>query len=198
MKNLSTKIKNLIIFILLSLPLILLDQWTKHLAVIELKQGKEITLIENVLYFVYHENRGAAFGILQEKQIFFYIITIIILLVVLFYIFTNDWNKKNILLYIALICIFGGAIGNFIDRFKNKFVVDFIYFKPIDFPVFNVADSFICIGAGLLILYVIFSKDNNKNTEIEIQNNTECNEENIDANKNEKLEYSETINNMKN
>lgn len=144
---------------MLSIPLILFDQWTKKLAVLNLKNGKEITLIDNVLYFVYHENKGAAFGILQEKQTFFYIITIIIMTIILAYIVINKWNKENVLLYISLLCIFGGAIGNFIDRFKNKFVVDFIYFKPIDFPVFNVADSFICVGAGLLILYVIFSKE---------------------------------------
>ena len=66
------------------------------------------------------------------------------------------FNKHYAPLYLSLILIFSGAVGNFIDRVKNKYVVDFIYFKLIDFPVFNFADICITIGCAVLILSLIF------------------------------------------
>ena len=69
---------------------------------------------------------------------------------------------SNLLYFIVLILIFSGAIGNFIDRLKNKYVIDFIYFKPIDFPVFNCADIYITIACFLMIIYLIFENKNEK------------------------------------
>ena len=71
-----------------------------------------------------------------------------------------DNFKNNILYFVFLILIFSGAIGNFIDRLKNKYVVDFIYFKPIDFPVFNLADIYITIACIFMIIYLfIFDRE---------------------------------------
>ena len=108
------------------------------------------------------ENRGAAFGILQNKQKMFYILTIIVLIVICYLLYKMTDIKKNLLYFIVLILIFSGAIGNFIDRLKNKYVIDFIYFKPIDFPVFNCADIYITIACFLMIIYLILENKNEK------------------------------------
>lgn len=130
----------------------MLDQITKHLATKCLQNNKPYKIIDNVLELTYVENRGAAFGILQNKQILFYVLTIIVLTVICMLLYKLDDIKDNSLYFIFMILIFSGAIGNFIDRVKNKYVVDFIYFKPIDFPVFNLADIYITIACVIMIL----------------------------------------------
>ena len=147
------------IFIISCVFLILLDQLTKRLAVIYLKDKMPIAIIDNILELTYVENRGAAFGILQNKQILFYVLTILILIAIIYLLIKFDLKKENIVQFIFLLLIFSGAVGNFIDRVKNKYVVDFIYFKPIDFPVFNVADICITLGSILMIIILIFVKE---------------------------------------
>jgi signal peptidase II len=135
--------------------LIYLDQLTK-------KYAKDVffyspyKLIDNIIEFTYHENRGAAFGIMQNQHIIFYIITFSILIFILYLIKKIDLNKKNFMIFICIILIFSGAIGNLIDRIVNKYVIDFIYFKPIDFPVFNLADTYITIACFLFIFLSVF------------------------------------------
>lgn len=149
MKN---KMLKYIIFIASASILIFIDQYTKFLASINLKNKEPYVLIDEVLEFVYTKNTGAAFGILQGKQILFYILTVVVLIVLLILLYRMKLNIHNIPYFIFLILIFSGAVGNFIDRVKNKFVVDFIYFKPIDFPVFNFAD--ICITCGVILAVI--------------------------------------------
>ena len=115
-----------------------------------------IVLIDNVLELTYVENRGAAFGILQNKLVFFYILTIVVFVVIFYYLYKISLNLHYLPCYIFLILIFSGAVGNFIDRIKNKYVIDFIYFKLIDFPVFNFADICITLGCVLLVFSLIF------------------------------------------
>lgn len=143
-----------LIFIISSIFLISLDQLTKFLATKYLQNNKPYVIIDNVLELTYVENRGAAFGILQNKQILFYALTVIVLMVICVLLYKIDSINKNLMYFIFLILIFSGAIGNFIDRLKNKYVVDFIYFKPIDFPVFNFADIYITIACVLMLLYL--------------------------------------------
>jgi signal peptidase II len=112
-------------------------------------------LINNVFHLTYVENRGAAFGILQNRQWFFILITFIVLAVVIFYIY-NKKDKLNNFLLIALAMIVGGAIGNLIDRMIRGFVVDFFDFTLINFAVFNIADCFVVVGTILLAIYIIF------------------------------------------
>lgn len=148
-------IKKLLVLFIPSAILIYLDQLTK-------KYAKDVffyspyKLIDNIIEFTYHENRGAAFGIMQNQHIIFYIITFSILIFILYIIKKIDLNKKNIMLFICIILIFSGAIGNLIDRIVNKYVIDFIYFKPIDFPVFNLADTYITIACFLFIFLSVF------------------------------------------
>lgn len=105
--------------------------------------------------FTYLENRGAAFGILQDKRFFFLIITLVIVCYLLYH-FYNTYKTNPKILNISLALIISGALGNFYDRVVNGFVVDFIEFSFFNFPVFNVADIFVTVGCALMIIYIIF------------------------------------------
>ena len=153
-------LKKSILFALISALLILPDQWTKQLAVHYLSDGTSIPLVPNILYLLYVENRGAAFGILYGRQWIFYIITIVVLSAILYIVgrIPSDRRYRPLLLVSGL--IFGGALGTFIDRVRQAYVVDFIYFRPIDFPVFNVADIFVTVGCFVLVLlFLLYYKD---------------------------------------
>lgn len=150
------KIKKLLILIFSSLVLIFLDQWTKYLAIIMLKDKEPFDVFKNILQFFYYENRGAAFGILQGQRYLFFVVTVIVLVLIINYFIKIPFNKKYLLLNMILILIFSGAIGNFIDRIIKGYVVDFIYFIPINFPIFNVADSFITVACFLLLFAILF------------------------------------------
>ena len=161
------KIKRFFLFFFVSLFLIIFDQWTKHLAVAFLKGGAEIALLPRVLYLLYVENPGAAFGILRGQQFFFLLITIVVLLGILYTVWKipssfhsgqaeMEKSRSYFHLFWALCFVFSGAIGNCIDRQLRAYVVDFIYFSPIDFPVFNVADIYVSVSAFLLLLLFMF------------------------------------------
>ena len=136
--------------------LVFLDQFTKFLAVKYIGYNSSIPLINNILELYYIRNAGAAWGILKNKQILFYILTVIVL-IILFSIYIRLINlKKYKDIRVLIILIISGALGNFIDRIRLKYVVDFIYFKLINFPVFNVADSYITVSFILLIILILF------------------------------------------
>lgn len=154
------------------LLLIFFDQFTKYLAITNLKFKNPIILINNVFEFRYLENSGAAFGILKNKIIIFTIITIIVIVTILLIkhkinslIYSDKIEKKLknkfLLLDIILLILVSGALGNFIDRVRLDYVIDFIYFRLIDFPIFNLADCYVSISAFMLIFMFIFIiKDN--------------------------------------
>ena len=148
--------------ILLILFLVLLDQGTKYLAIRYLKGTSGISLIDNVLNLRYLENRGMAFGLLQNK-ILFLVLTCIVFFVAIIYLFIKAPATVYYrpLLYTAAI-VFAGAMGNFIDRVFRGYVVDFIYFSLIDFPVFNVADIYVVCSGVLLIILVCFKYKNDE------------------------------------
>lgn len=149
-------IKKYLIVFLSCVFLISIDQVTKNLVSKYLKNGKVLTFFNDIFEILYSENNGAAFGILKGQQAFFYVITVVVIVGVLFYIYFIPFCKKYFKLYFCIIFILSGAIGNFIDRLKNQYVVDFIYFKPINFPVFNFADICITVGSFLLLFFVSF------------------------------------------
>ena len=148
-----SKFKRALTFIVPTLVLIGIDQWTKLLTLTKLKGSDPIVLIKNVLELLYVENRGAAFGLMYGMKYIFVLLAAVITAAV-FYIFMHmPYDKRFIPFDAALICVAAGAAGNVIDRLRLGYVVDFIYFKPIDFPVFNFAD--ICItGAAALIIFL--------------------------------------------
>ncbi|MBO9130244.1 signal peptidase II [Bacillus sp. 165] len=143
-------------FYLIALLVVLVDQFTKWLIVKNMDLGESIPIIHDVLYITSHRNRGAAWGILQNQMWFFYVITIVFVIAVVFYI--QKYGKQDKFLGLSLGLILGGAIGNFLDRVFRKEVVDFIhtYIFSYNFPVFNVADSALCVGVALIFIQTLF------------------------------------------
>lgn len=150
------KSKLLLFDLLLLILLIALDQYTKYIAVIKLKNKPAFGLIDGVLEFNYLENRGAAFGMLQNQKMFFVFIALVFLGVITYVLFRAPYEKKYNRLHFLLIMISGGAIGNLIDRLRFEYVVDFIYIVLINFPIFNVADIFVTLGTSVLVINVLF------------------------------------------
>lgn len=135
---------------------IALDQITKYLAVAHLKDASAISVISGVFELFYLENHGAAFGILQGQKTFFVIMTIVTLAILIYLYIRIPQDKHYFYMRLVLILLIAGAIGNFIDRCIHNYVIDFFYFKLIDFPVFNVADIYVTAAAVLLIVLFIF------------------------------------------
>ena len=136
--------------------LTLFDQWTKYLAVVHLKDKDDIILIPGVFQLQYLENRGAAFGIFQNKKIFFFLITAV-MIAVFAYCYVRLLNQKSYRI-LRMLCVTytAGALGNLIDRIFRGYVVDMIYFVPINFPVFNVADCYITVSTVILLIALFF------------------------------------------
>jgi len=138
---------------------VVLDQVSKLWAADVLKDGGSIKILGNFLRLTYAENKGAAFSILQDQRIFF-LITTILMLMFLGYIYFKTKNISN-LSKISIAMISGGAIGNFIDRLRLGYVVDFIdvrFGNLYNFPVFNIADSIIVCGTLLMVILILFNK----------------------------------------
>ncbi len=142
------------LYVIFSVLLIIADQIIKYLTVKYLAPIGSIEIIKNILSLTYVENRGAAFGILQDSRWFFIIITIVVLTLLAFYI--RKHNGKGKLFNFSISLIYAGAIGNFIDRLFKGYVVDMIHATFINFPVFNFADCLIVVGVILLYVYIFF------------------------------------------
>ena len=152
----------MLLFLIITFLIIVFDQITKLLITNKLSLGESIKAIPKLFNFTYVENRGAAFGLLQGARVFFIIITVVILFLVILYFIKK--KPQNPLEKTALAFIAGGAVGNFIDRVYLGYVRDFIETAFMNFPVFNVADCFVCIGAALYIIFVLCEeKINGKN-----------------------------------
>lgn len=129
-----------------------LDQLTKALALKKLEPGVSIPLIKNIFHLTLVGNTGSAFGLFKNSTIIFIVVTLIAVIVILRYLFTK---RVDTLARFSLFLILGGATGNLIDRLRFGYVVDFLDFRI--WPVFNIADSAITIGA-VLIGYSILRK----------------------------------------
>lgn len=132
---------------------IVLDQISKLIAVKLLAPVESVPLWEGVLHLTYVENRGAAFGMLADHRWVFMSISSVAIIAIALYLYSGRNTSK--LYTAALMMIVSGGIGNMIDRIALGYVIDFIDFALIDFAVFNIADSIVCIGAGLLILSLV-------------------------------------------
>lgn len=167
---------------LLTVILVALDQFTKYLAVLFLKDKPAIPIIKDVFELKYLENTSAAFGMdpisllhnifqfdifnenpqlyLNVRMGFFYILTIAMIFLFVWMFLKIPDTKRFIYIDWILIFMASGAIGNLIDRISQQFVVDFLYFKLIDFPIFNVADIYVtCAAIALLVLGIFYYKD---------------------------------------
>ena len=141
------------IYILIILGLIGLDQISKFLAVKYLVNIGSIPIIKDIFHLTYVENRGAAFGMFQNNQMIFVVVALAACIFGLYYLYKK---QLNLLGKSAIILIIAGAIGNLIDRVRLGFVVDYFDFRIVWDYVFNVADVFVVIGTILLCIYIIF------------------------------------------
>ena len=107
-----------------------------------LKDQPSIELIPGVLELFYLENRGMAFGLLQDQYWLFAMMTVLFLIVMVIVFYKLPKTRRFLPLFAVLTVLTAGAVGNFYDRFLNHYVVDFIYVSLINFPVFNVADIY--------------------------------------------------------
>lgn len=156
MKNRKQKLCLSILSFIFSGLLLVLDQYTKRLAVVRLKGQAPFVLIDRVLEFNYLENTGAAFSSFSGKQTFLIFLTVLVILLVFCKYVTLPATRRFLSMRFCLLLILSGAVGNLIDRLINRYVVDFIYFVPIDFPKFNVADIYITVGVTFLAILLFF------------------------------------------
>jgi signal peptidase II len=142
--------------------LILLDQLSKNFIVNHFTLGESKEILSNFFNITSHRNRGAAWGILQDSRLFFIVVTIIFMAILSYYLFKQK-GKLTIVDKFTFSLIYAGAIGNFIDRLTRHEVVDFLDFRIFgyDFPIFNLADCFICVGVFFLMLKIYNEEDKN-------------------------------------
>ena len=164
--------------VLTIIMLVILDQMTKFQAVVKLKNGSPFVIIDGVFELRYLENQSAAFGFdivsffqkifkikyftenpeafLTAKMVIFAIVTIAVVILLMIFYSHIPQTKRFLGINLILIFFVAGAIGNLIDRIVNNYVVDFFYFKLINFPIFNVADIYVTVAAFAFIILGIF------------------------------------------
>lgn len=147
---------SIILGLLIIVILVFLDQWTKVLAVQHLAGQEDLVLIPGILNLHYLENRGAAFGILQNQQTLFIVITSLFLLIPAAGYILLPRTRHMLPLRLVCLGILAGGIGNLIDRVRQGFVVDFFETAFMNFPVFNVADIYVTVSFFILILLILF------------------------------------------
>lgn len=143
-------------FLIIS-TLFILDQLIKYLAELYLKPINTYPIIKDVFHLTYTRNFGAAFSILQGKQLLLIVITSIVLIGLLYWMIRLK-NRDVKFLKLSLSFIIGGALGNLIDRIRLNYVVDMYDFTLINYPIFNTSDIFVVIGT-LLMIYIIIAKE---------------------------------------
>ena len=161
--RMTPKFKSRLPYIVLILTVLGLDRWTKWLIQTKLLLNQTILIIDGFINITYVRHTGVAFGILDSaslplKSTVLAVLTLVAIAGVVVY----SWRTpiSQTLLHIALTLILAGALGNLYDRIVYQFVIDFIevYYRSYRWPSFNVADSAITVGVGLLVTQV-FRKD---------------------------------------
>ena len=157
MKDKNTKsIQSYLLAVIGCIVLIVLDQFTKWLAVVHLKDQEPFVIWKGVFKLEYLENRGAAFGIMQDRQILFAVGAVVIVCLIGFIYGRMPHTSRYYLLRICAVMICAGAIGNMIDRLRLNYVVDFFYFELINFPIFNIADCYVVVACILFAFAILF------------------------------------------
>lgn len=146
-----------------SILLLVIDQISKLILDKFLVLGKSYTLLDRFLYLTKAYNSGVSFSLLEGKRVLIILISIVVMVFLFFYMKKFKQNTKNI---IAFSLVFGGLFGNLLDRIFHGYVIDFIdfYVFNYNYPIFNLADSFICIGIIILLYSVYMGEDNENNS----------------------------------
>lgn len=157
------------VYFVIGAVVLLIDVLTKLWAKMCFAEIVTIPVIEDIFHLTYVENRGAAFGVFQGQRIFFILVAIAVAVLVVY--IAARYKNKPWMLNLGLSFLSAGALGNTIDRIWRGYVVDLFDFRLIDFPVFNVADIFVCLGAGLLAVFFVFFEEKYKKRECENDEN---------------------------
>lgn len=148
----------MVLYLSIVIIIIALTRFLAYWGVYFLK-NESITLINKVLNFTYVENTGAAFGIFKNGTFMLSVLGVLIFLVITFFIASKKVTKKSLVFPLALLA--GGGISNVADRISFGFVVDYIDFTLINYPVFNLADICVVVGCLWLLFAVLFEKQEN-------------------------------------
>ncbi|MBO7310176.1 MAG: signal peptidase II [Clostridia bacterium] len=156
----------MLLWILVIVALVVVDQVTKLFAVRLLTDGESVDVIKGIFRFTYVENRGAAFGMLSEHRWVFMILSTLAIVALLVYLW--KFRPESRFACMALSMVTAGGIGNMIDRLFLGYVIDFLDFCA--FPqywvwVFNFADSLVCVGGGMLAIWLVISLIDEAKTE---------------------------------
>lgn len=159
------KVIEYVLHIALAAVLIVADQAVKFFVERDLAGGKDIVLIKGVFRFLYSKNTGAAWGSFKNMTFILTVLSFVLAAVIAWiYYRTPAEGKKYRFFRYVLILLFSGAVGNGIDRAVRGYVIDFIYFELIDFPVFNIADCYITVSMfAVIIMFLFIFKDNDLN-----------------------------------
>ena len=155
-----------IIYLFIILFEVLIDQFSKQIVTAYLDLYQKVEVIPSFFNLTYVQNYGAGFSILEGQRFLFLFITIVAIIIFSYMLYKG--KNSHIVYKTSLLLILGGTLGNFIDRIVHTYVVDFLDFIIFgyDFPVFNIADSFLTIGVILLLIYTLFIEGKNgKNTD---------------------------------
>ena len=139
------------------LSVLLLDQVTKAAVRRLLAVGETVPLLDGVFHFTHVRNLGAAFGLMPGNRVLFIATSLFVVVAVVLYWVKTRPRSGWLVVSLGLVC--AGAMGNLIDRVFITTVTDFLDLTLIDFPVFNVADSAIVVGVGMLIVWVLFGPE---------------------------------------
>ena len=144
--------------IFLLILLVVADQGAKWLSYLYLKGQPSVSLIPGVLelHYLYPENRGIAFGMFQGMTYLFAALSVLFLLLILYMMIRMPLNRYYAPMHVIFVFLAAGAAGNMLDRFFRGYVIDFIYFTMINFPIFNVADIYVVCSGIAMILAVLF------------------------------------------
>lgn len=140
-------------YFLIVVGVVALDQLVKRIIVANLSLAQSIPVIQDIFHITYIRNTGAAFSLMDGMQWFLVLFPVLLVMAAITFLIIKRKNGHPLLLS-SVAMIAGGGVGNLIDRIAYGYVVDFFDFRI--FPIFNVADIFVCVGCGLMILYVLF------------------------------------------
>lgn len=143
--------------------LVVIDQLIKIIMEVWLEPISHHGVVDGFFGFTYLQNRGAAFGVMQNGTVVLSIVTAVVIAVGLYFLFSKKIKSK--VEYVSVGLIISGGLGNLIDRIFRGYVVDFIDVEFINFPIFNFADCLVTVGAGILIVYLIYTLVNESKKE---------------------------------
>ncbi len=147
---------------IMTIIFVLIDLVSKYIVSVSMELNARITIIDNFLYFTYVRNTGVAFSMFPNNRYLVLIMSLLIIIGIIGYVYKN--RPDNNLEKVGYSLILGGAIGNFINRMVNGYVTDFVdtIIFNYDYPIFNLADTFIVIGVIILLIYTWRCKHGNK------------------------------------